>query len=122
MSREIRNTHDQLMAAGGGVAIMPAYTGTRTMYRNGWVVYRLAANGKQIVTDPKAHWADYGKKWFSESLQPNRATVKEARAAALETAKKWIAEQGWYDGEWKRNRQRDYVPADINKRFPIRID
>lgn len=117
--REIINTHDQLRAAGGGVAILPSYTGTRTQYFYGWAVYRLNAEGKQITTDPKAHWSDYGKKVFS-TLGAKGVSSAERSRNALAAAKQWIAEQGWYDGEWTRNRVRDYVPRDINKRFPIR--
>jgi len=117
MDRDIVNTHDQLRAAGGGVAIVPTYTGTRTQYPYGWGIYRMGADGKQIVTDSKAHWADYGKKIFSHNR--HKGTPAECKRLSLEEAKRWVAEQGWYDGEWKRNRMRDYVPAEINKRFPL---
>lgn len=113
----IVNTHCQLTANGGGVAIMPSYGGARTSHVNGWLIYRVGARGKQIPTDPDAHWSQYGRKWFSN--RNHKGTFHQRQAAALEDAKRWIAEQGWYDGEWKRNRQRDYVPAEINKRFPI---
>lgn len=118
MVKEIINTHDQLVAAGGGVAIMPSYTGTRTQYPYGWAVYRLNASGQRVITDPEAHWSDYGKRVFSHSK--HSGTPAEQKRASLETAKQWIAEQGWYEGEWVRNRMRDYVPKDINKQFPIR--
>lgn len=117
--REIVNTHDQLVAAGGGVAIMPAYTGTRTQYFYGWAIYRVNEHGKQVVTDPKAHWSDYGKKVFSTLGQKGNTPAERSRNA-LAAAKAWVAEQGWYDGEWTRNRRRSYVPKEINKRFPIR--
>lgn len=119
--REIINTYDQLRAAGGGVAILSSYTGTRTQYFYGWAVWRVGANGKQIVTDPKAHWSDYGKKVFSATGAAG-ATPAERSRNALTQAKQWVAEQGWYDGEWTRNRMRDYVPREINKRFPLRKD
>lgn len=110
---EVINTYDQLVRAGGGVAILPSYTGTRTQYFYGWAIWRIGPNGKTIVTDPKAHWQEKGKKVFSAGLD---------KMAALETAKTWIKEQGWYDGKWARNRMRDYVPKDVNKRFPLRKD
>lgn len=116
---EIINTYDQLCRAGGGVAIMPSYTGSRTQYFYGWAVYRVNEHGKQIVTDPKAHWSDCGKKVFSASSQQGDTPAERSRAAR-EAAKQWIAEQGWYNGEWQRNRAQDYVPKDINQRFPIR--
>lgn len=117
----IINTYDQLRAAGGGVAISPSYTGARTEYFYGWAVWRVGADGRQIVTDPKAHWADYGKKVFS-TTQAGGTTPAERSRNALAAAKKWVAERGWYDGEWMRNRMRDYLPKDINKRFPIKRD
>ena len=118
MNRDIINTYDQLRAAGGGVAIVPAYTGGRTQYFCGWAIYRLSIAGKQLITDPSAHWQHYGKKVFS-TLGAAGTTPSERRRNALETAKRWVAEQGWYDGEWARNRMRDYVPKAINKQFPL---
>lgn len=119
--REIVNTHDQLRAAGGGVAIMPAYIGGRTQYFCGWSIYRVNVEGKQLVTDPKAHWQQYGKKTFS-TMGATGDTPAERSRNALALAKRWIAEQGWYDGEWMRNRMRDYVPKEINKQFPLTRD
>ena len=117
----MHNTHEQLKAAGGGVAIVPSYTGGRTQYFRGWAVYRLNGQGKQVVTDPSAHWQDYGKKVFS-TMQAEGSTPAERSRFALSQAKAWVAKQGWYSGEWKRNRIRDYVPAEINKKFPLRKD
>jgi hypothetical protein len=115
---EAVNTHDQLRSAGGGVAIMPSYVGTRTQSFCGWAIYRVNGNGQQVVTDAKAHWQDYGKKVFSTLMV--KGTPAERSRTTLEMAKKWVAEQGWYDGEWARNRMRDYVPKEINKKFPLR--
>jgi predicted metalloprotease with PDZ domain len=52
---------------------------------------------------------------FAES-----GTPAERKRAALDAAKKWVAEQGWYDGKWARNRMHDYVPVHVNKQFPLR--
>lgn len=117
--RDIINTHDQLRAAGGGVAIVPNYTGTRTQYFYGWAVYRVNEHGQQIATNPKAPWYDYGKQVFG-AMGAGGKTPAERSRNALAAAKAWVAERGWYDGEWARNRARDYVPKDINARFPIR--
>ncbi len=119
MNKEIINTHDQMVAAGGGVAIVPAFAGTRTQYQCGWAIYRVNSNGQAVVTDPLAHWQNNHKKVFSDFAQDGSTTL-ERRRAALEAAKQWVAEQGWYSGEWARNRQRDYVPKDINKQFPLK--
>lgn len=122
MSDEAINTHDQLRKAGGGVAILPSYVGARTQYFYGWSVYRVGADGKEIPTDPNTHWTNYGRKVFSKLPQQNGLTPAERSRGALEAAKRWVAEQGWYDGEWTRNRMRDYVPKEINKRFPLQKD
>ena len=122
MSDETINTHDQLRRAGGGVAIMPSYVGVRTQYFYGWAVYRVGPDGKAIPTDPNAHWTNHGKKVFSKLSQQNGLTPAQRSSGALEAAKQWVAEQGWYNGEWARNRMRDYVPREINKRFPLRKD
>lgn len=119
---ETTNTHEQLVKAGGGVAITPSYTGTRTQYFYGWAIYRVNEHGKQIATDPKAHWSDYGKKVFSASFGVEGGSPAERSRNALAAAKQWVAERGWYEGEWTRNRMRDYVPKEINKRFPLRKD
>ena len=109
------NTHEQLMAAGGGIAIMPVYHGVSRAERttsNGWSVYRIV-NGQQISTDPSAPWYCHGRKTFVFH------SGKHSKADALAMAQRWVAEQGWYDGQWTRNRMGDYVPSDTNRRFPL---
>ena len=105
----ILNTHDQLTAAGGGVAIIPNYGGSRSTYQNGWAIYRVNAAGQQLITDRSAHWSDFGKKVFCGG----------DKKELLEIAKQWVFTQGWYGGNWTRNRVRDYVPEEINKKFPL---
>jgi hypothetical protein len=118
MTTEIYNTHQQLVRAGGGVAIVLSYGGIRDRYVDGWSIYRVNAAGKHVPTDPDVPWYHHGNKWISStSLE---GTFAERQREALEIAKNWIAEQGWYSGEWRRNRARDYVPVEIDKRFPIR--
>lgn len=113
----IINTHDQLKANGGGVAIVPTYTGVRTIHPYGWGIYRVGKDGKAIPTDPNAHWTEYGKKVFPHNR--HNGTPAEQKRASLEAAKAWITEQGWHDGEWTRNQARDYVPKEVNDNFPI---
>lgn len=116
--RGIINTHDQLRAAGGGVAITVAYGSGRDHYVSGWHVYRLGADGKQIPTDPGAPFYQHGCKWFGLLLRKGSFHERKRHAAA--EAQAWVKEQGWYAGEWKRNAMGDFVPADTQKRFPIR--
>jgi hypothetical protein len=112
--REIINTHDQLVAAGGGVALI--YLASTAGQRGGmgarFHVYRIGADGRQRVTDPNAHWSDSHCKTFHVFVK--------SREEQLAAAQAWVAEQGWYTGLWARNRMGDYVPADIHKRFPLR--
>lgn len=118
--RAIINTHDQLSAAGGGVAIMVSYGGIRDRYVDGWIVYRLSGSGKAIATNPKAAWYHDGHKWFSMGMLSAGGSFHERRRKALESAVAWVKEQGWYDGEWKRNGMGDFVPVAVQKQFPIR--
>ena len=109
----IINTHDQLVAAGGGVAIMTARSSGRMPRACGWAVYRVNARGEQIVTNADAAWYEYKRKTFYWRLYGDKA-------AALESAQEWIAEHLGEPGPWKRNAVRDYVPERIQKQFPIK--
>jgi len=106
---KIINTHDQLVAAGGGVAITRAYTPSRERRVCGWAVYRVNAAGEKLATDPKAAWYDHGCKTF----------LKFGRGDALADAKEWVAETYGEGGPWKRNSWGDYVAAPIAKAFPL---
>jgi hypothetical protein len=83
---EIINTYQQLRAAGGGVAITPSYNGIRTQHFHGWAVYRVNAEGKQIVTDTNAHWSDYGKKVFSAHFRDGDSPAERSHNALAEAA------------------------------------
>lgn len=114
--REITNTHDQLIAAGGGVAIIKSYD-PYTNRIDGWRLYRLDANGKELHTGPYTLGYHHGRKWF---LADRRRPFHTRQQYAFECAARWVATQGWYGGAWKRNRMGDYVPADVQRRFPLR--
>lgn len=114
----IINTHDQLVAAGGGVAIVGAYGPGRDSGSDGVLVYRVV-NGRAVVTDSDAVWYFYGRKHFSAAFAAGRTARAEAQAQAAKTAQTWVREQGWYAGIWVRNAMRDYVPEDVQRRFPI---
>lgn len=118
--RGIINTYEQLVAAGGGIAITPARIGAREQYIYGWNIYRVNAQGQKLVTDKNAAWYQHGKKWIAppDGVHGHH----KAQAAALELAKAWVAETYGELGPWKRNRMRDYVPERINKQFPLRKD
>jgi hypothetical protein len=106
------NTHDQLVAAGGGVAIMTAHTQGRSSRACGWAVYRVNAQGEQVATNAKAAWYEDGRKTFYWRVYSDKNV-------ALESAQEWIAENCGEAGPWKRNAARDYVPERIQKQFPI---
>jgi len=116
MSGEIVNTHMQLVAAGGGVAIVPHST-PLDKRPSGWAVYRLDSKGTRLITDEKAAWYCYGQKVFSFFGYGNLAFGKEA---ALAAAQAWIAEEYGEHGPWKMNAWRDYVPERVQKQFPIK--
>ena len=105
------NTWDQLVAAGGGVAVSYRAAHDRACVPARWVVFRVDANGHGVKTDPGAHWTDNGCKTFSCH---SRETKKMAEAAALA----WATEHYGVTA-WDKNRMRDWVPADIEARFPI---
>jgi hypothetical protein len=113
------NTHDQLVLAGGGIAITPMHTPGRSSGFYGWGEYRVGVGGKQISTDPDGPWYTHGKKVFGKMAAPGE-TPQERTAAALQAAKDWVAEKYGEPGPWKRNRHRAYVPARINDAHPMR--
>lgn len=115
--RPIINTVDQLKAAGGGVAIVRTLSQGRHPHVCGWSVCRMV-RGKFVATDPKASWYHNGQKVFYNL--GHEGTFHERQQAVFREAVAWVAEQGWYTGDWKRNAVKDYVPADIQRRFPIR--
>jgi len=110
----IYNTHYQLVAAGGGIAIIyQGHGGARSMQYPAWRVYRVNARGVKLATDPTAHWMDGGCKRFS-------VHNREDKKVQLELAVQWVKEQYGEEGPWKRNRTGDMVPERINAQFPIR--
>lgn len=111
MADRLINTFDQLVAAGGGCAIVTARSPGRTPRARGWSVYRINKSGQQVVTDPKAAWYEHGMKtfdWFGKT-----------KAEAMAETQAWIAEEYGEHGPWARNAMRDYVPERINKAFPL---
>lgn len=114
-ARRIINSWDQIMASGGtGVMIVPStITTSRANYTpaTAWRIIRYV-KGRQMITDQNAPWYHHGCKAFSFSLHGSKKN-------AVLAAQAWVKEQGWQDGPWVRNRQGDYVAADVNKQFPI---
>ena len=112
--RKIYNTHDQLVAAGGGIAITyQGYGGSRSMQYPAWHIYRVNAAGVKIVTDSKAHWMDYGQKRFS-------VDNRDDKKVKFEQAAQWVKDTYGEEGPWKRNRMGDMVPERIQTQFPIK--
>lgn len=113
------NAHDQLrvaVAAGlvpkdRAVGIGAAASPLPPWKQTGWHVF-----SPFFQTDPAGRYYDNWMKTFSESRF--EGNWRERRAAALQLAMDWAREQ--YGIEfWTRNRRGQYVPADVNERFPI---
>jgi hypothetical protein len=111
VTERVINTHDQLVRSGGGIAIVPAMMPGRRPHQNGWGVYRVNADGKQLITDKKAAWYDHCRKTFSE--------FGCSREDALKEAQEWVKATYGEEGPWVRNRQKDWVPERVNSAFPI---
>lgn len=112
MTRPLVNTHDQLVAAGGGIAILYRARGSRPSSVPGWLVLRVDARGVEVATDSRAHFSSYGKKLFI-------AGASDTRQAALQKALDWVQQTYGEAGPWVMNAVRDYVPERIQKQFPI---
>jgi hypothetical protein len=112
MEKEVINTHDQLVAAGGGIAITTCYTPGRRRRKCGYAIYRLNEKGQKMITDPDAAWYDNKMKTFNWAGNEKANVLAEAQA--------WVASVFSYTGQWVRNRHGDYVLKEINKRFPLR--
>lgn len=107
--KKIFNTHEQLVATGGGIAITRNYTAGKRNKRNGWRVIKVNADGSQVPTNLDAAWYHYGQKAFMGKAMES-----------LQRAKDWCEKTYGEKGPWARNHSLDYVPARINKQFPIR--
>lgn len=122
-TQDIRNTHDQLVAAGGGVAIIQAYgfNVSHKPFVSGYLVYRIDAEGNERQTDPQDRT---GRKYFSTIYNADGSfqtgTINDRFAHALAEAQAWVATQGWYKGEWRSNQFRDYVPFPVNALYKIK--
>ncbi len=108
------NTYDQLIAAQKHgllpVAIIPHYIGVRTASMYGWKVWHLS--------DPYSWPGPPPDRLFSTFR--GEGTAAQIKQRQLEAAKAFVT-TGWgYIGEWTRNYMRDYVLAEVNKRFPLR--
>ena len=109
----IVNTHGQLVAAGGGIAILFYRDCSRERGGRGahYAIYRMNAEGQQLVTDRNAHWMDHGKKTFY--------VFGTTKPEALAAAQAWVLATYGIAGPWVRNRMGDYVLAEVNARFPL---
>lgn len=117
MTCELVNTHEQLTAAGGGIAIIKAYAWGRDGNINGWHIYRVNEHGRKVATDLGAPWYHHECKWF---VSRANGTFHERQRQALEAARVWIAETYGELGPWVRNRLGDYLPERIHETFPLR--
>jgi len=108
MTRAIVNTYDQLVAGLPCVGILER-KGPLSKRATQWAVYDPT---RKTDPTPGGPWYDNGCKTFSFFLLGGRR-------AALVAAKAWAAEK-YGVTRWKRNALRDYVPADVFARFPLR--
>ncbi len=105
----ICNTHEQLKAAeaaGHARAYAIRIYSAAIRYpkrQSAWTIYHLL------------HKLD--TRFWLHSYQ---GTFHQRKSVALEAAKDYMAEKNLYTGLWKRNRHGDWVPADIQNRWPIR--
>ena len=120
----LTNTHDQLVAAGGGIAIMhTAHTSAgRGGGLGGWHIYRVDGRGLQINTEFYGHWANHGQKFFG-LLEHHRgeSSAHDARAAALAEAIAWVAATypAYARTVWVANRYRDRIPIEVKRAHPL---
>lgn len=113
MENKIFNTHDQLCAAVNAgliserqaLAVCRRVKQAREVSPSAWQVY-----SPYRKTDPDAHWSDYGSKTFPY-------LTRAESAQAMKEALRWASD--YWTGEWKRNREGDYVPSVVNRQFPI---
>ena len=117
VAKELHNTHQQLQAAkeagmsGPFVAIFYVSDTGRGGIGTLWVVDRP---GYRI--DPDAHWALHGKKGFW--VEGSGETFAQRKAQTLAAAQAW-ANSRYGEVEWAKNRDGEYLPAHINKAFPL---
>jgi hypothetical protein len=120
MTKNVCNTHEQLLAAREcglpDVAIISRVrNGGRTTWVDGWKVYRPGFN---LGTETNRYDWDYGVKVFSENRLDESGTWRERRARALQEAKEWVKNR-YKIQAFTRNRLRAYVSSDVNKKFPL---
>lgn len=117
--RKIVNTHDQLVAAGGGVAIVIASMETDPAHA--WAVMRWEPGKGDMPTDEKAPWYQHKHRWFHFGhYADDRIHGRGAgRRLALQAAQGWVLRTYGEAGPWKRNALYDYVPTRINDKYPI---
>lgn len=115
--REVVNTWEQLHAARTGTALCWHSKAPRAVIGNYWSIMRVV-DGRKIQTDPKGAWYYHGDKAFSGFGNKNPDLSR--RLAGLEESKDFALETYGDAGPWVRNRMGDYVPKDINDKFPVR--
>jgi hypothetical protein len=111
VSREIVNTHDQLVAAVNAGTIQKDQAISVSYRARPGEVSKAVVGSPYFKTDEDAHWMDYGRKTFS-------AHFNGGWRKSIEVAKEWATET-YGISEWARNRVGDWVPAIVNKKHPI---
>lgn len=117
VERETVNAYDQLKKAKeaglmGPFLLISYFSDTgRGGIGQYWVVDRPG-----FILDKQAHWAMRGKKAFD--LYNREGSFGTRKVAALAEAQAWVKER-YGEVEWAKNGRGDYLPAHINKAFPV---
>ena len=111
--REIINTWDQCVAAGGDRIVIGYHSpGPREVSSNAYYVWRVR-DGHEVATDKDAAWYDNKRKHFIV-MHP----LREHKPAALAAAIAWVT-RTYGPRQFVRNRMGDHVEAEVNAQFPI---
>jgi len=113
------NTFDQCKAAGGDrIAILYKAGDYGRGGTSACVLVARIKDGREVVTDPKAHFLDYGRKAFPVHRYLQEGPFHLAKREAIRQAMEWAC-QKYGPREFAKNRMRDYVEKEVNERFPI---
>lgn len=88
-------------ARNGGRSVLPAW----------WSV-----GSPFFKTNPDGAWYEYGRQTFSLGFAEQTHSTR--KASALKKAQEWAATK-YGVTEWAKNRMGDYIPKEVNDKWPI---